>query len=58
MIRTAILVDGCFYRKRANHLWGPLTAEERATIHGNDEHIRIKTAKKAAEFYIRLMRMC
>ena len=35
-----------------------LTAEERATIHGNDEHIRIETAKKAAEFYIRLMRMC
>lgn len=30
MIRTAILVDGGFYRKRANHLWGPLTAEERA----------------------------
>ena len=35
-----------------------LTAEERATIHGNDEHIRIETAKKAVEFYIRLMRMC
>lgn len=35
-----------------------LTAEERATIHGNDEHIRTETAKKAAEFYIRLMRMC
>ena len=30
MIRTAILVDGGFYRKRANHLWGILTAEERA----------------------------
>lgn len=30
MIRTAILVDGGFYRKRARHLWGELTAEERA----------------------------
>lgn len=30
MIRTAILVDGGFYRKRAHYLWGTLTAEERA----------------------------
>ena len=35
-----------------------LTSEERATIHGNNEHIRIETAHRAAEFYIRLMRMC
>ncbi len=33
-----------------------LTSEERATIHGNDEHIRLETAKSAVEFYIRLMR--
>lgn len=32
-----------------------LTTEERHTIHGNDEHIRLKTAQSAAEFYIRLM---
>ena len=31
MIRTAILVDGGFYRKRANYLWGPVSAEERAS---------------------------
>ena len=31
MIRTAILVDGGFYRKRARYLWGEKTAEERAT---------------------------
>ena len=31
MIRTAILVDGGFYRKRAAHLWGHKTAEQRAT---------------------------
>lgn len=30
MIRTAILVDGGFYRKRAAHLWGKKTAEQRA----------------------------
>ncbi len=30
MTRTAILVDGGFYRKRANFLWGPKSAGERA----------------------------
>lgn len=30
MPKTAILVDGGFYRKRAAHLWGKKTAEERA----------------------------
>lgn len=30
MIRTAILVDGGFYRKRARYLWGEKTAKERA----------------------------
>ena len=30
MIKTAILVDGGFYRKRARYLWGEKTAEERA----------------------------
>ena len=30
MIRTAILVDGGFYRKRARYLWGEKTAENRA----------------------------
>ena len=35
-----------------------LTAEERATIHGNNESIRLETAHKACEFYIRLMRQC
>lgn len=29
-LRTAILVDGGFYRKRAKHLWGEKSAEERA----------------------------
>ena len=35
-----------------------LTSEERATIHGNNERIRVETAVKAAEFYVRLMKQC
>ena len=35
-----------------------LTAEERATIHGNNERIRVETAAKAVEFYIRLLGRC
>ncbi len=35
-----------------------LTSEERATIHGNNERIRLDCAKRAVEFYIRLMRQC
>ena len=35
-----------------------LTSEERSTIHGNNERIRLETVAKAVEFYIRLMKMC
>ncbi len=35
-----------------------LTAEERATIHGNNERIRLETVHRAVEFYIRLMSDC
>ncbi len=35
-----------------------LTAEERRTIHGHDERIRLECVKRAAEFYIRLLRQC
>ena len=35
-----------------------LTSAERATIHGNNERIRLETIGKAVEFYIRLMRRC
>ena len=35
-----------------------LTAEERATIHGNNERIRLDCAHRAVEFYIRLMKKC
>lgn len=30
MVRTAILIDGGFYRKRAKVLWGKVTPKDRA----------------------------
>lgn len=35
-----------------------MTPEERASIHGNNERIRLENIKKAVEFYIRLMTKC
>ena len=35
-----------------------LTADERATIHGNNERIRVECANRAVEFYIRLIKQC
>ena len=35
-----------------------LTAEERKTIHGNNERIRLECATRAVEFYIRLLSQC
>ncbi len=35
-----------------------LTSEERATIHGNNEHIRLETLYSSVEFYIRLIKQC
>ena len=35
-----------------------LTSEERATIHGNNERIRLEAISRAVEFYIRLMKQC
>lgn len=35
-----------------------LTSEERKTIHGNNERIRLSAVKKAVEFYLRLLKQC
>lgn len=35
-----------------------LTAEERVTIHGNNERIRVETVGRAVEFFIRIMKQC
>ena len=54
--------DSRHYRDISNHVYRfsamDLTTEERATIHGNNERIRVETVGKAVEFYIRLMRQC
>ena len=54
--------DSRHYGPISNHVYRfsamDLTAEERATIHGNNERIRVETAAKAVEFYIRLLGRC
>jgi len=54
--------DSRHYGKLSNHVYRfsamALTAQERATIHGNNERIRLECIHKAVEFYIRLMKQC
>jgi carboxypeptidase PM20D1 len=54
--------DSRHYRDLSNHVYRfsamDLTAEERKTIHGNNERIRVETIHSAVEFYIRLMQKC
>ena len=35
-----------------------LTSEERATIHGHNERVRLEAIQRTVEFYIRLMKSC
>lgn len=51
MIRTAILVDGAFYRKRAYNLFGKKTPEERAKELSSYCHRHIKEEKEGATLY-------
>ncbi len=54
--------DSRHYGDLSNHVYRfsamDLTSEERKTIHGNNERIRLDCAKRAVEFYLRLMRQC
>ena len=54
--------DSRHYRDLSNHVYRfsamDMTAEERKSIHGNNEKIRLESIAKAAEFYIRLMKTC
>jgi len=54
--------DSRHYGKISNHVYRfsamAMTTEERGTIHGNNERIRLESIHKAVEFYIRLMVQC
>ena len=54
--------DSRHYRDLSNHVYRfsamDLTSQERATIHGNNERIRLDALKRAVEFYIRLLKQC
>ena len=54
--------DSRHYRDLSNHVYRfsamDMTAEERRSIHGNNEKIRLESIAKAVEFYIRLMKQC
>ena len=54
--------DSRHYGDLSNHVYRfsamDLTNEERRTIHGNNERIRIECLHKSIEFYIRILKKC
>ena len=54
--------DSTYYGEISDRVYrfsaADMTVDERHSIHGNDEHIRISTVKKAVEFFIRVMKEC
>ena len=54
--------DSRHYRDLSNHVYRfsamELTTEERRSIHGHNEKIRLESIAKSVEFYIRLMQKC
>ena len=54
--------DSRHYRDLSRHVYRfsamDLTAQERKSIHGNNEGIRLETVCKAVEFYLRLLKLC
>ena len=54
--------DSRHYGRISNHVYRfsamDMTAEERKSIHGNNERIRLESISRAVEFYIRLMKKC
>lgn len=54
--------DSRHYRDLSNHVYRfsamDMTSEERRSIHGNNERIRLESIARAVEFYIRLMKQC
>ena len=54
--------DARHYGRISDHVYRfcamDMTAEERRSIHGNNEKIRLESIAKTVEFYIRLMKKC